>query len=583
MIEKIMKVVKNSNKKRSRNITTGAVIGFLLSCTVAMGADKYLYIKDNGGIIEFSTNSTTGSNGDWSSENPYEDAGNIWDKDTKTYTNNITLSSNGDNGVLSGNKISYALWLSGNMEKLRFINNSLITGIGGDYTYGIFNQSDIGNITNTGVISSHDSKNGPSNGIYNANNIGNIINTGVIGGFKSSGGGDTSIGIFNAVESIIGDTINTGLITGSGYLSGYGIENFSGAMEKITNRGIISGNSSGNGKGYGIMNDSGRLPGTMENITNRGIISGNSSGGGEGYGIMNSGSEVTIIINTGVIYGKTSAISNYHGAAIGSANNYGILVNGDDGKGVVDGLAIVDETPEKNKIVNKGLIFKAVRGTYKAEEKDYKKFGEIYEDENVIIGYQKDSSGKPDLNKPITEEYTIINAKAEGTEDSITGTKSLELENGILTYGNSSTIGISSNKRYILNGITDTLKISGENNELNNSVINAYKTAVVMENNDSTLILNNTVVNGGILGNDPTISITGNKNILTIQGSSVINGTMESTGKNNTLNFNGNVENGINILHNISGFSNMNIGENTNVTLFEKTIGADGKETALEV
>ncbi|RGJ30194.1 autotransporter family protein [Fusobacterium varium] len=567
MIEKIMKVVKNSNKKRSRNITTGAVIGFLLSCTVAMGADKYLYIKDNGGIIEFSTNSTTGSNGDWSSENPYEDAGNIWDKDTKTYTNNITLSSNGDNGVLSGNKISYALWLSGNMEKLRFINNSLITGIGGDYTYGIFNQSDIGNITNTGVISSHDSKNGPSNGIYNANNIGNIINTGVIGGFKSSGGGDTSIGIFNAVESIIGDTINTGLITGSGYLSGYGIENFSGAMEKITNRGIISGNSSGNGKGYGIMNDSGRLPGTMENITNRGIISGNSSGGGEGYGIMNSGSEVTIIINTGVIYGKTSAISNYHGAAIGSANNYGILVNGDDGKGVVDGLAIVDETPEKNKIVNKGLIFKAVRGTYKAEEKDYKKFGEIYEDENVIIGYQKDSSGKPDLNKPITEEYTIINAKAEGTEDSITGTKSLELENGILTYGNSSTIGISSNKRYILNGITDTLEVSGKNNELNDSVINAYKTAVVMEKNDSTFILNNTVVNGGLSGNDPTISITGNKNILTIQGNSVINGTMESTGKNNTLNFNGNGENGINILHNISGFSNMNI--DNNVTFFE--------------
>ena len=37
MIEKIMKAVKSGNKKRGRNITIGAVVGMLLSCTVAMG------------------------------------------------------------------------------------------------------------------------------------------------------------------------------------------------------------------------------------------------------------------------------------------------------------------------------------------------------------------------------------------------------------------------------------------------------------------------------------------------------------------------------------------------------------------
>ncbi|WP_306583864.1 hypothetical protein, partial [Fusobacterium ulcerans] len=37
MIEKIMKSVKSSNKKRGRNITIGAVVGMLLSCTVIMG------------------------------------------------------------------------------------------------------------------------------------------------------------------------------------------------------------------------------------------------------------------------------------------------------------------------------------------------------------------------------------------------------------------------------------------------------------------------------------------------------------------------------------------------------------------
>ena len=53
MIEKIMKAVKSSNKRRGRNITIGAVIGFLLSCTAVMGADSYLWIKEDSGKIQF--------------------------------------------------------------------------------------------------------------------------------------------------------------------------------------------------------------------------------------------------------------------------------------------------------------------------------------------------------------------------------------------------------------------------------------------------------------------------------------------------------------------------------------------------
>ena len=37
MIEKIMKAVKSGNKKRGRNITIGAVVGMLLSCTGGNG------------------------------------------------------------------------------------------------------------------------------------------------------------------------------------------------------------------------------------------------------------------------------------------------------------------------------------------------------------------------------------------------------------------------------------------------------------------------------------------------------------------------------------------------------------------
>ena len=52
MIEKIMKAVKSSNKRRGRNITIGTVIVFLLSCTAVMGVTEgnYLWIKDNNGI-----------------------------------------------------------------------------------------------------------------------------------------------------------------------------------------------------------------------------------------------------------------------------------------------------------------------------------------------------------------------------------------------------------------------------------------------------------------------------------------------------------------------------------------------------
>ena len=52
MIEKIMKAVKSSNKRRGRNITIGAVIGFLLSCTAVIGADSYLWIREKDNTIQ---------------------------------------------------------------------------------------------------------------------------------------------------------------------------------------------------------------------------------------------------------------------------------------------------------------------------------------------------------------------------------------------------------------------------------------------------------------------------------------------------------------------------------------------------
>ena len=818
MIEKVMKAVKSSNKKRSRNITIGAVIGFLLSCTAVMGEeDSYLWIKGDG-EIKFNTQKTEEVDGSdssvtWSKENPYENAGNIWDKDTatKTYTNNIELSSNGANGKYEGEygygyDMSYGLRLSGDLTNVNFVNNSSIMGImnGGSSSApssGIYNESTkMGNIENTGVISGEGSSSGSYEGvgygIYNkSGTIGDITNTGTISGDGSSSASSSSgYGIYNE-SGTIRDITNIGVISGDGSssgsygsVSGYGINNESGTIGDITNIGVISGSgaasgsgSYASGKGYGINNEkqmgditntgvisgsgvaSGHVSGygygiyndsndkEMGSITNIGIISGSgegsgSSNSGEGSGIYNSakmgnitnigiisgygsssasssssygegsgiynksntdksmgnitnigiinsigenkGSGYSIargiyngsgtigditnigvisgigkkgsqsssssgygiynddnadekignitnigiisgtgsgrgiynratvgaiantgiirgtsdgistekqmgsITNTGVIYGKdNNAIYKYRGT-IGASNNYGILVNGNDSKEVVNNLTIVNATPDEdntnsseNEILNRGLIFTALGAGYKVGEEDYKQFGAIYKDKDIVIGYEKDDEN-PASSNPITKKYTIINAKAIESESdmtginaateevNITGTESLKLENGILTYGDSQKEKISSGKGYILNGITDTLKVTKKHNELNDSIINAYKTAIVMEGDSTYFELNNTIVNGGLDDSSPVILTRGDKNFLTIKGDTIVNGEIKSEGRLNTLNLYGkenktrssNTES-MNILNDITGFGRIQI-EN-DVTFFE--------------
>ena len=164
------------------------------------------------------------------------------------------------------------------------------------------------------------------------------------------------------------------------------------------------------------------------------------------------------------------------------------------------------------------------------------------------------------------------------------------------------------------------MKVSEGNNELNGSVINAYKTAVVFgDTGDKELTLSGTVVNGGIdgsaaiLGSDngdtlilqsivsnqstQNTVVNGNINMgagadtLTIGDGTIINGILDGGDSNSkdTLNFGISSgaksipakSQGVNIIHNISNFQKMNI--NTDVTLFEKTIDTYGKETDLKV
>ena len=726
MIEKIIKAVKRGNKRRGRNITIGAVIGFLLSCTAVMGVEEIGLeitqkadeeIKFNGSEYDKDKHKF--------SDNTFEDG---------TYINNMTISAENDSGEAFGIKLSltdktiniinngtilgnssnsrygygHGICIDGGTIKI-LINNGLISGSGYLSGYGIYNkQSTITTLTNNGTILINSwsgygiynregstitilTNNGLISGSgvlhgygiyqYMGSTITTLINNGLISGSNSENGALTDgYGIYNKISTIatltnngiisgsgvssgygiynedgshdnssmIATLTNNGLISGSGSLYGYGIDNNNyGTITTLTNNGLIS--ASGSECGYGIRNytaitittltNNGSIYGynsdpnpnsgspggygiyesigTITTLTNNGLISG--SGSYKGYGIYIYSGTIGRLNNTGVIYGKDNAINKNEYGTITTAKNNGILVNGNDGEKIVDGLTIVDETPEENKIVNKGLIFTAVGETYKAAADDYQKFGQTFNDSGITI-----------INaKAIDDGLSVID-----TEKNITGTESLKLENGTLSYNDSKNNpkveNISSNKRYILNGITNTLKVSGKNNELNDSIINAYGTAVVFgDTGDKKLTLSGTVVNGGIDESDSSPGakvaailgsnsedtlilqsivsnqgtqntvINGNINMgagadtLTIGDGTIINGTLDGGDSDfkDTLNFgissvaksNPADSQEIKIMHNITNFENINIGENTNVTLFEKTIGAKGEETALEV
>ncbi|EHO79101.2 autotransporter family protein [Fusobacterium ulcerans] len=527
MIEKILKAVKSSSKKRGRNITVGAVVGFLLSCTAVMGADEnYLLIKKEGEEIKFSKNGTTAG-----TDNPYEE--NTWDG--TEYVNNIALNSTSN---------YYGVKLEGDLGNVNFTNNGLITTTRNSESFGINNSlyATIGNITNNGSITAESTGDAiAGNGIKNARTITN--NGSINGSTKARDAGDNCFGV-------------------------------------------------------GIYNSE-----TMGDITNNGSITAESTGENSlGYGINNlKYSEVKIktidkIRNIGVIYGKTNAIYNSNGTMIKEANNYGLLVSGDSTENVVDGISIVahDAADNDDEIKNYELAFTVDSNKYIGGGKSSS--SEI----NPDIDYYN-NFGKIHQNVSIDGvSYDIINvdAKVDDTSKEITDWKSLTLEEGKLTYYDSREASdkeesISPDKKYILNGIENTLKISGRKNELNNSVVNAYETAVVMGEDNSILTLNNTVVNGGIKADTTTISITKNGSALTVKGDSVINvrkkgtaikvtgsdnavvlegnaivnGKMEASGERNILDLNGTGKYGMNIHYDISGFEKMAI--DNNVTFFE--------------
>ncbi|MFV0577494.1 MAG: autotransporter domain-containing protein [Fusobacterium ulcerans] len=525
------------------------------------------------------------------------------------YNENSSIGSLLNSGVMSGYYGIYNHSKDSNSKSniSSLINNGSITGSSGGY--GIYNHSEGSDLKSTESLIS---------------NIGSILNIGTIYGDTWGIDNASSLG-----TSSIGSIENIGIISGGAF----GIENVSsstsskGSIESLLNIGSISSNNYGimnfstsagtssigiienNGNigslvgSYGIYNYSSNQDSnsSIEIIKNTGIISGTETGTGSGFGIFNytyiSGtSTIKSLINSGVIYGSINAVKN-EGGTINNAYNYGVLVT--DGTSVVENVS----SGAVNSIEKYGLAFKVEdNGSYTLDPTYSGEFGKAYIDTKVVIGYGINSDGTFNFDDPTKDIYTIINAKAKDDvkepSNSVSGTESLTLKNGKLTYYDSDEISggkykeenIDSTKKYILNGIENTLEVIGSGNELNNLIINAYKKAVVMNENRSTLTLNDTAVNGvsstvSIGGNGNTltvkgnslintregetaITITGKNNVVTLEGNAVVNGAITSNeGNNNILALNGTGKYGMNMFHDISGFENMSIDKN--VTFFE--------------
>jgi len=634
MIEKIMKAVKSGNKKRGRNITIGAVVGMLLSCTVAMGEDPTdteevgLNITNDASGIKIDKvipdntlkGNTYTNNSEISVDKTTGTERAIGIKiDGKSRKINLNLLNN---GMVSGKSSvggAYGIRVEnlGENSKFNFINNGTVLGestvIGSNYGYGVSIDSSLGSsftLENNGLISA---KGYNALGIFvneikveSLNNNGLILSLGDNSGtgisifqrsfittFKNKGlilakntgistytlslyventdtdtyinegsilGGKNGMSIAGSVDSDasvitnkgmistensteecsgivvsrsgMGTLTNDGLISAKGSSTSSGIKAYSGKTENLISNGLIISNEIGI-RGTGAISSS---KGNIINLINNGAIS------AEKYGIAavedttpkyEYGGLIGKITNTGVIYGKTNAIKKEAGTKttgeIESTTNYGILVNGANN----DVFDVSGKT-----LKNYGLTIKDANGSAEVTA------GTDTPPDEIIVGYKRTVIGGIATNTEIKRKLSIKNA--EIIDDSAsggtplkeittgTGTKSFEFSSENETeYDNS-----------ILNGMDDTLKISGKDvkREVKGSIINAYGNAVKFGEVGKEFTLSGTIVNGGIKKGTVAIQGSDGADTLILQ-SGKVEYSDKTTGSQNTI-VNGDIDMG---------------------------------------
>ena len=590
MIEKIMKAVKSGNKKRGRNITIGAVVGMLLSCTVAMGEDvSGLEITNDGSGIKFDK----------------EFHENTWENNT--YTNYAAILGQSNN-TAEGIGINIA----GNEKETSFtlINNGMISGksSNGD-AYGIKTEKLGSNsnfsFTNNGLAlgeasSTTDSKEAYGvyiKGVNSAINItGSFENNGTILGKSSVG---DAYGVYFAILS--GSDfpfVNNGIISAeasetSKEACGISLNTFLMSNSTFENNGLISGKGNNS---YGIVGIRGMKQEHIKSLTNNGLIL--SCGTSQSSGVSMSSKSFKTLKNNGLILANNSGtmcdginISSQYNATDFLINDGLIIAKGGSGvsgiSSTINGII--------SKLINNGLISSSEIGI---NAKGPTSNGNIYEIENTGIVYGTTNAIK--IGSGITNSAVNYGILVNGSDtDVVTGLSDKFTNYGITIKNNGTNVvagnpnsnpvevivgyidntplkrnmtiknksdgssfhGKDSNDNSILNAIGDTYKVTDLGDEsdkateygVTGSIINAYENAVVFTAKDKKLTLSGTIVNAGV--KDDTFAIKGSDGADTLilqSGEITVNGNQVTQ---NTV-INGNINMG-------AGADTLTIGSGT--------------------
>ena len=396
---------------------------------------------------------------------------------------------------------------------------------------GVF-VGDIGELTNTGIISGNSSNGQDSgNGIIGVS-VGNITNNGRILGNGLKGNSATG-GIGNGIAlSFVGDILNNGVISGysdlKNQISGNGIEVWS-SFGDLTNNGIILGSSTA-------------IKGTPDSITNNGILAGVSLTPNEIY--TKNGLKVTL--NTD---GDIVSVDNGSGGTVGDKT----IVNGSiEG---TDSSIRLSLLPSNNNLI--------INGAGVNEGALISDGGEYEIDSSIINGYATALYLKDNSNLKLTDvsinggglkgDIDIVRADSSNNKLAILGNSivngniSLGSGSNDLTIGNSVQLngnlsgGVGSNNTLNLGQKASTRQVSNLNvfnnvsnfkNLNTNGNVTLYETAkvtgvenIVLESGNLLLRVNPNIVNsdGKVSGhalydNNGTLSSTGGTLVVGLNG-----------------------------------------------------------------
>lgn len=530
---------RDSDKKISENSDANASIsanGIFAIGKVSNSGDISTFLLAEGGDALYHAKAVASmtANGIYSKENVI----NTGDISTILNFNggNASIGSGSDsfesgNGIFTIEDTKNSGYISTNLF-LDGRNSNADASMSGNGIRAIGEVSNKGNIVTNLVLNggktnttSHASANSSSssNGIHtfrNVSNSGNILTN----LFLNAGSSSLDAYAFSSVSGngiyTHGDVSNSGDISTNLILKG-GNSNiptstFTNALfsgNGIYTHGNVynSGNISTNldldgGSSHSSITNSGNGVYSLERVTNIGVLSSYLFYNTKNY-IKNifSGNGVAgseYVSNLGVIKGVQNAITpNINNSTI---NNYGILA----GKNIIGGY-------------NPGNF--SDYGTTVTIKEDLKKniiIDSITSSKNV--NYSVKMRGEPlvILNSQI---YTVVTPDNKKSKDSFIPTNNISRN-----YKNS-----------IINGAgysTGVLTLKNNSNLLlDNSIVNAYKTAITLNNNSSLAAKDSIFNGGGIKGNDPIIISEGDNTSISMKDNSIINGNILIKGKNSSV------------------------------------------------